>query len=324
MEEKKPKIRWKLADQSAIQQSLFPNEQDQILEKQIGKGAFAGFEFYHVIAKKIINPVPEKSKMRFRYTINPYRGCSHSCTYCFARPTHEWLGLNIGQDFDTKIVVKINAAQRLRVELSHYGWDRSRIAMGTNTDPYQRAEGKYKLTKAIIRELILARNPFSILTKSTLILRDLQELKEAASKKLVRVNLSIGTLDETIWKLSEPGTPHPQLRLNALEKLNKEGIPTGVLIAPILPGISDNKDQLKVLVQKCIEAKAVNISPVLLHLRPGVKQHYMEWLEQARPDLVSHYRHWYKKSSYLPSKSQQDLTKEVKNLILEYKQGKRI
>lgn len=319
MKEQRPRIRWKLADKSSTQQSLFPIEQDQVMEKIIGEGAFSGFEFYHVWAKKIINPVPEKSRMRFRYTINPYRGCSHACTYCFARPTHEWLGLNVGEDFDTKIIVKTNAAQRLRVELSQPNWKRSHIAMGTNTDPYQRAEGKYKLTKAIIRELILARNPFSILTKSTLILRDLKELKEAASKKLVKVNLSIATLDEQIWKISEPGTPHPKLRLNAVERLNEEGIPTGVLVAPILPGLSDNKEQLGVLVQKCLDARAVNVSPVLLHLRPGVKQHYMQWLCEVRPDLVSSYQSWYSKSSYLPSKHQEAIVKEVKSLIGDYR-----
>src|ERR1051326_172500 len=158
--------------------------------------------------------------MPFRFTINAYRGCSHRCVYCFARPTHEYLGLDIGDDFDRKIVVKVNAGERVRAELRSPKWRGDAIAMGTNTDPYQRCEGKYRLTRGIIETLSDARNPFSILTKSTLILRDLALLREATRHRSAHPSFSIGTLDETAWKLTEPGTPHPRQRVDAVKKLN--------------------------------------------------------------------------------------------------------
>src|SRR5207237_4152570 len=156
-------------------------------------------EFLHVRARRIINEVPAASRMPFRFTINAYRGCSHACRYCFARPTHEYLDMNIGEDFEKRIVVKVNAVDRLRAELASRRWAGDHIAMGTNTDPYQRCEGKYHLTRGIVRELGAAANPFSILTKSTLVVRDLDVLTEAARHTDVRVNFSIGTLDEEVW-----------------------------------------------------------------------------------------------------------------------------
>src|SRR5690348_17561028 len=160
-------------------------------------------EYLHVRARRIVNEVPKASRMPFRYTINAYRGCSHACKFCFARPTHDYLGLNIGDDFERKIVVKVNAVERLQAELAGRRWAGHPIAMGTNTDPYQRCEGKYRLTRGIVEVLAEHANPFSILTKSTLILRDLDVLTEAAQRADVRANLSIGTLDEEVWKTSE-------------------------------------------------------------------------------------------------------------------------
>src|SRR5439155_1280621 len=171
---------------------------------------------------------------------------------CFARPTHEYLGLNSGEDFERKIVVKINAVERLRAELRSPKWRGDHIAMGTNTDPYQRCEGKYRLTRGIIRELGQAANPFSILTKSTLILRDLDVLVEAARHTEVRTSFSIGTLDDDVWKATEPGTPHPRKRVEAVAKLNEAGVPCGVLVAPVLPGLSDRPDQLEAVVKACV------------------------------------------------------------------------
>src|SRR5580704_4615728 len=173
------RLRWQLADDSggAAQETLF--DSDSLVDRHVGTGEFRGMEFLHVNAKTIINEVPAASRMPFRYTINVYRGCSHACTYCFARPTHEYLGLNLGTDFDRRIVVKVNAVELLRAELSARRWAGHHIAMGTNTDPYQRCEGKYHLTQGVMRVLAEAGNPFSILTKSTLILRDLDILAEA-------------------------------------------------------------------------------------------------------------------------------------------------
>ena len=233
---------------------------------------------------------------------------------CFARPTHEFLGMNIGDDFDRRIVVKINAVERLRAELSPSRWAGDHIAMGTNTDPYQRCEGKYRLTQGIVGVLAEARNPFSILTKSTLILRDLELLAEAARVTDVRANFSIGTLDEDVWKLTEPGTPHPRQRVDAVARLVTAGVPCGVLVAPVLPGLSDRPDQLEAVVKACIDAGAVSVTPLLLHLRPGVREHYLGWLAGARPDLVAEHERLYPRS-YAPKSRQQELSRLVAGLV---------
>ncbi|HEX8771088.1 MAG TPA: radical SAM protein, partial [Acidimicrobiales bacterium] len=185
-----PDLRWKLAEGDP-QGALFED-----VTRHQGKGEFRGMEFIHVNAKTIINEVPPASRVPFRYTINAYRGCQNACAYCFARPTHEYLGMNAGEDFDRKIVVKVNAVERVRAELRRPTWGGEHIAMGTNTDPYQRCEGKYRLTRGIVEALAAARNPFSILTKSTLILSDLDLLAEAGKHTDVRANFSIGTVDE--------------------------------------------------------------------------------------------------------------------------------
>jgi DNA repair photolyase len=271
-------------------------------------------EYLHVRAKRIVNKVPEASRMPFRYTINAYRGCSHACTYCFARPTHTYLGMDAGDDFERRIVVKVNAVERLAAELRDPRWGREHIAMGTNTDPYQPAEGRYKLTRGLIGELTKARNPFSILTKSPMILRDLDLLGEAARAGLVRCNLSVGTLDEEVWRASEPGTPPPRRRIEAVARLNAAGVPCGVLIAPVLPGMSDAPEQLADVVDACVAAGAVSVSPILLHLRPGVREIFMPWLEGYRPDLVARYRELYA-ASYAGPGARARLTQAVDDLV---------
>ncbi len=306
-------LRWHLADDDDPQGALF----DEVVERHVGRGEYRGLEFLHVNARRIINEVPAASRVPFRFTINAYRGCSHACTYCFARPTHEYLGLNTGEDFERRIVVKVNAVERLRAELAPGRWGGHHIAMGTNTDPYQRCEGKYRLTQGIVRELSAARNPFSILTKSTLILRDLELLADAAERTDVRANFSIGTLDEEVWRLAEPGTPHPRLRVEAVAKLNAAGVPCGVLVAPVLPDLSDGPDQLEAVVRACVEAGAVSISPILLHLRPGVREHYLGWLAEARPDLVERYHRLYPRS-YAPKATQEALSRQVAELVARH------
>jgi DNA repair photolyase len=236
---------------------------------------------------------------------------------CFARPTHEYLDMNAGDDFERKIVVKVNAVERLKAELTPARWAGEHIAMGTNTDPYQRCEGKYRLTRGIVEQLAEHANPFSILTKSTLILRDLDVLTEAAQRADVRANFSIGTLDEEVWKLSEPGTPHPRKRVEAVAKLNEAGIATGVLVAPVLPGLSDRPDQLEAVVKACAEAGATSISPILLHLRPGVKEQYMPWLEKQRPDLLPLYEKLYPRA-YAPKDEQKKLSRIVGRYVARY------
>jgi DNA repair photolyase len=299
-------LRWRLAEQEAAEEkgrTLFPDE--RVAERHVGKGAYAGLEFLHVNARTIINAVPEASAVPFRFTINPYRGCSHACVYCFARPTHDYLGLGIGEDFERKIVVKVNAVERLRAELRAPAWGGDAIAMGTNTDPYQHAEGKYHLTRGIVETLCAARNPFSILTKSTLILRDAALLAGAFERTDVSVSFSIGTLDRSVWRLTEPGTPPPDRRVEALRRLNAMGIPCGVLVAPVLPGLSDSDEQLRAVVEACAEAGAVSITGVALHLRGPMREHWFDWLARARPDLVRLHRARFRRGAY-----QEDVERE--------------
>jgi DNA repair photolyase len=309
-------LRWRLAGDDGGQGSLFTDE--ELVERHVGGGEYRGLEFLHVNARRVINEVPGSSRMPFRYTINAYRGCSHACTYCFARPTHEYLGLDIGEDFDTKLVVKINAVERARAELAAPRWAGEHIAMGTNTDPYQRCEAKFHLTRGIVGVLGEAANPFSVLTKSTLILRDLDLLQAAAARTEVRTNFSIGTLDESVWKATEPGTPHPRRRLEAVARLNEAGIPCGVLVAPVLPRISDSPEQLEEVVKACVEAGAVSVSALSLHLRPGVKEHFMSWLRSNRPELVGEYQRRYRRA-YLPSEEQKALSARVRRLVDKYR-----
>ncbi|MGH2808919.1 MAG: radical SAM protein [Actinomycetota bacterium] len=258
---------------------------------------FRGVEFIESEARTIINHVPG-NYLPFNWTINPYRGCTHACVFCFARSTHTYMDMNAGRDFETKIVVKVNAGELLRKELRARKWKGESIAMGTATDPYQRAEGKYKLMPKIIGTLTDYRNPFSILTKGTLILRDLDLLVAASEVTDVTTAFSIATLDEDAWRKSEPSTPHPRKRIEAVAKLNEAGIPCGVLVAPILPGITDRPEQIRAVIEACVDAGATHVSPILLHLRPKVKEVYMEWLGENYPDLVPRYEDMYRKSAY--------------------------
>lgn len=305
-------LRWKLADDDGGQGALFAEE--ELVQRHIGRGEYRGLEFLHVNAKRIINEVPKVSRVPFRYTINAYRGCSHACLYCFARPTHEYLGLNIGEDFDSKIVVKVNAVERLRAELRSPRWGGDHVAMGTNTDPYQRCEGKYHLTQGLIKVLGEAANPFSILTKSPLILRDLDVLQASAERTEVHANFSIGTLDEKAWKDTEPGTAHPMRRVEAVAKLNAAGIPCGVLVAPVLPGISDSPEQLEEVVNACVQAGATHVSAIALHLRSGVRRHFFDWLAANRPELVGEYERRFQKA-YQPAKDQDALAVLVRTFV---------
>jgi DNA repair photolyase len=258
---------------------------------------FRGIEFIEVEAKTIINHVPGDF-LPFNWTINPYRGCSHACSYCFARVTHTYMDMNAGRDFETKIVVKVNAPEVLRGQLASRRWKGEHIAMGTATDPYQRAEGRYRLMPGIIEALTRKRNPFSILTKGTLLLRDLPLLVEAAKGTDVSTAFSIPTLDEDAWSRSEPGTPHPRARMDAVAALNDAGIPCGVMLAPILPGITDDPKKLREVVRAAIDAGATHVSPILLHLRPRVREEFMAWLADNYPDLVPRYEAMYGASPY--------------------------
>jgi DNA repair photolyase len=264
-----------------------------------GRGQYRGLVFHEIEAKTILNRVPG-NYLPFDWTINPYRGCSHACVYCFARPTHEYLGLDTGKDFDTQIVVKINAVELARAETSPARWSGESIAMGTNTDPYQPAEGRYRLTRGILEVLVERGNPFTVLTKSTLALRDIDLFAEAAGQGNVTVSFSIGTLDPGVWRETEPGTPHPLRRVEAIARLSDAGVPTGVLVAPVIPGLSDRPEQIAEVEAACREAGAGSVHKIRLHLRPGVKEHFTGWLAGAHPELTRTYEELYRDRVYLP------------------------
>jgi DNA repair photolyase len=208
---------------------------------------------------------------------------------CFARNTHTYLDLDSGHDFDSQVVVKVNAAELLRAKLSSPRWTREHVAMGTNTDPYQRAEAKFRLTRGIVAALAEAETPFSILTKSPLVTRDLDLLTAAAARVDVSVSFSIGTLDEGVWRASEPGTPHPLRRVEAMRAMAEAGISTGALVAPILPGLSDRRDQIDQTVAAILDAGGRVIGSTALYLRGSTREHFLTWLRTHDPALHAKY-----------------------------------
>lgn len=274
---------------------------------------FAGMTFYEVRAKSIINRVPGSSSyLPFEWTINPYRGCSHACVYCFARNTHTYLDLDAGADFDRQVIVKVNAGELLRRELAAPRWRGEPIAMGTNVDCYQRAEGRYRLMRQILAGLRDFANPFSILTKGTLILRDLDLLRAAAGVTDVRLAVSIGFVDDALWRSVEPGTPSPRRRLDVVRQLSDAGFPVSVLMAPILPGLTDHDAAIDATVAAIVAAGAVHLTPLTLHLRPGAREWYGQWLAREHPHLATHYQQLYGGGSYAPKDYQRGVAARVR------------
>lgn len=259
---------------------------------------FAGITFHEVLAKSVLNKVPATSSMPFQWTINPYRGCSHACVYCFARKTHSYLNLDTGLDFDSQLVVKTNAAEVVRREVSRRSWRREHVAMGTNTDPYQRAEGRYRLMPDIITALADSGTPFSILTKGTLLARDIPLLKQAASSVKIGMGISLAIIDPALAHAVEPGTPSPKARLELISRLRDAGLPCGVLAMPILPWLTDNDEALDSLFGALAAAGASGVSAGALHLRPGAREWYMDWLAANHPQLVGRYQRLYGGGSY--------------------------
>ncbi|MGH3477246.1 MAG: Rv2578c family radical SAM protein [Nocardioidaceae bacterium] len=242
---------------------------------------------------------------------------------CFARKTHTYLDLDAGRDFDSRIIVKVNAPELLRKELARTTWAGEHIAMGTNTDPYQRAEGRYRLMPGIITALRDARNPFSILTKGTLILRDLDLLRSAAEVTDVSVNLSIGSIDSRLWRQVESGTPSPRARLDACRRLTDAGIGCGVLMAPILPYLTDSPQQLDRTVREIAEAGARSVTPLVLHLRSGAREWFLAWLSREHPELVPAYSRLYGRGAYAPKSYQRDIAAQVREAAVRYGIGTR-
>jgi DNA repair photolyase len=307
------RMRWsQLLPEAVTPPDALPLALPDAVVRTFDSPGFAGMTFFEVRAKSLINRVPGSARVPFEWTINPYRGCSHACTYCFARNTHTYLDLNAGSDFDRKVVVKINAGELLRKELTAPRWQGDHIAMGTNVDCYQRAEGKYGLMREILTGLRDFANPFSILTKGTLILRDLDLLRQAASVTDVGLAVSIGFIDEKLWRSVEPGTPSPRRRLEVVRQLTDAGFAVGVLMAPILPGLTDHEASIESTVAAIASAGAASITPLPLHLRPGAREWYGQWLQREHPELVPRYRELYRRGSYAPGDYQRDIAARVR------------
>jgi DNA repair photolyase len=231
---------------------------------------------------------------------------------CFARPTHKYLDFDAGRDFEREIVVKVNAPELLRAELARKSWTHEHVALGTNTDPYQWVEGRYKLMPGIWEAMRDAANPCSVLTKSPLLLRDLALMKQIAERTEFGAALSVPTLDERAWRATEPHTPNPRARLEAVAELTRAGIRTGVLIAPLMPGINDEPEQVAKILELASEAGAAYVTGITLHLRGDVKGLFFDWLRNHRPDLVDRYRKLYQRGAYAPPDERKRLSELVK------------
>jgi DNA repair photolyase len=231
---------------------------------------------------------------------------------CFARPTHTYLDFDAGRDFEREIVVKVNAPELLRVELAKPSWKGEHVALGTNTDPYQWVEGRYKLMEGIWEAMRDARNPCSVLTKSPLLLRDLKLMMEINERTEFSAALSVPTVDEKAWRATEPHTPNPRARLEAVAELTRAGIRTGVLVAPIMPGINDAPEQVAPILEMASEAGAAYVTGIALHLRGEVRGLFFEWLRSHRPDLVPLYERLYKRGAYAHPDERRRLEQLVK------------
>ncbi|MBG6083750.1 Rv2578c family radical SAM protein [Zhihengliuella flava] len=275
---------------------------------------FEGITFHEVLAKSALNKVPASSKMPFTWTINPYRGCTHACVYCFARKTHTYLDFDAGTDFDSQVVVKRNLVDILRAELRRPSWKREHVALGTNTDPYQRAEGRYRLMPGIIEALAESGTPFSILTKGTLLARDAELITAAAQRVPVGVGLSIAMTNDQLSESIEPGTPSPTARLRLVERLSAAGVDCSIMAMPILPWLSDSDEALDALIGRVAAAGANDITVGPLHLRPGAREWFMTWLAQNHRELVPRYQQLYGRGAVASREYRQWLSGRVREL----------
>ena len=268
-------------------------------------------EVQEITCKTLLNRV-DVPGFPFRWSLNPYRGCRHACRYCYARPTHEFWGMNAGTEFDQRVFAKVNAPEVLRAELRRPRWTGEPIAIGTASDPYEPAEAQYRLTRGIIEVLAEFRNPASITTKGVLARRDVDVLQELYHAADVQVIFSVGSIDETVWKRTEPGTPNPIARLEAMQFLVENGIPAGVMMAPLLPGISDSSEAINATVQAAANHRAQFLSANLLFLKPGSKEWFMPLIRESYPHLTPGYRQLYRHTY-----ADKDYTQEVLAMVDE-------
>lgn len=255
--------------------------------------------------------------MPFKWSLNPYRGCAHACQYCYARETHAYLGLNAGKDFESSIFFKENIAAVLQRELRTPSWPHESIAIGTATDAYQPAEGHLRVTRSCLEVLAQERNPVSIVTKSTLILRDLDILEDLARGAEARVYFTITTLDHTLWRQLEPGTPPPQKRLAILSRLASAGIQTGVLMAPVVPGMTDSPASIESVARAAADHGASTFAALPLRLAPLVRDHFFSFLAADRPELLAWYSRNYR-TDHAPREFQQRVAQLSENAVERY------
>ena len=284
---------------------------------------FDGITFHEVLCKSALNKVPEASNLPFRYTVNAYRGCSHACRYCFARPTHEYLDFDSGNDFDRELVVKTTVAEVLRRELFRRSWTRDAVALGTNTDPYQRAEGRYALMPGIIAALTDSGTPFSILTKGTLLRRDLPLIVDAGTRVGVSVSVSLAMLDPDLHRSVEPGTPTPAARLELISAITAAGLDCHVMVAPVLPYLTDSEAHLEALLSRIAAAGATGVTVFGLHLRGATRGWFLAWLGSTYPELLPKYRELYGRGAYLGPEYRERLRNRAAPLVARYGLGGR-
>jgi DNA repair photolyase len=256
--------------------------------------------------------------MGFKWSLNPYMGCVHRCTFCYVRAFELRADRPFDDRYGVSIRVKVNVADVLRKELARPSWEKEWVAIGAATDPYQPAEGRYRLTRACIEALGEAANPFSIITRGPMIVRDLDVLAHAAERASVSVTFSIPTLDEEVWRKTEPSTAHPRQRFRAVKRLVDAGIKAGVGMAPILPGISDRPEQLAEVVRAAREAGATGVWTNLLFLRPGTREHFLEHLAEDWPELLPHYEELYRGRAYLGAAAAKPVRQQVSALAREH------
>jgi DNA repair photolyase len=248
-----------------------------------------------------------------RWSLNPYRGCQHACVYCFARGNHEFLGYDTGRDFEQRVVVKTNLAPVLRRELARPGWKRESVTIGTACDPYQQAELKYGLTRAALQGFRDFASPCSLITKSTNIVRDIPLLRELSGVADCTIVFSIPTLREEIWQHIEPETSKPSKRLETVAKLTEAGVRAGVMLAPIIPGLTDDRDSMEAVVHAAKEHGAQFIGDNVLYLKPGTKEWFMPFLRETYPHLLPQYERFYQ-GAYAPKYYTRDVSTTVQEL----------
>ncbi|MCH7698726.1 MAG: radical SAM protein [Chloroflexi bacterium] len=269
--------------------------------------------FEEIECKSALNRISIPDMPQLRWSLNPYRGCQHACVYCFARGTHAYLGYDTGRDFNQRIVVKTNLVPVLRRELRRAGWKREAVTIGTACDPYQQAERKYGLTRGALQMFLAHANPCSIITKSPSIERDLSLLRDLSRVAECTVIFSIATLREEIWQHIEPETAKPIRRLEAMEKLSTAGVQCGVMLAPIIPGLTDDAENMEAVVKAARDYGAAFVGDNVLYLKPGTKEWFMPFLRETYPHLLPTYERFYR-GAYAPKNYTKNVTAAVEEL----------